>query len=42
VIGGWEKKQKKFMPNAKKNKSCKEEGKKKFVQKEGPTLGPAI
>ena len=29
--------------NAKKKNSCKEEGKeKKFMQKEGPTPGPAI
>ena len=43
--GGRGKNQKKIhaRENVKKKNSCKEEGKeKKFVQKEGPTPGPAI
>ena len=43
--GGRGKNQKKIhaRENVKKKNSCKEEGKeKKFVQKEGPTSGPAI
>ena len=42
---GWGKKQKKIhaRENAMKKNSCKEEGKeKKFMQREGPTPGPAI
>ena len=38
--GGWGKNQRKIhaRENAKKKNSCKEEGKKKFVQKEGPIV----
>ena len=45
VMGGGGEKTKKFHAReyVKKKNSCKEEGKeKKFVQKEGPTPGPAI
>ena len=45
VMGGRGKNQKKIhaRENVKKKNSCKEEGKeKKFVQKVGPTPGPAI
>ena len=44
-MGGVGKKTKKIYAreNAKKKNSCKEEGKEnKFMQKEGPTPGPAI
>ena len=44
VMGGVGKKTKKIhaRENAKKKNSCKEEGKKKLMRKEGPTPGPAI
>ena len=45
VMGGVGKNQKKIhaRKNAEKKNSCREEGKeKKFMQKEGPTPGPAI